>query len=616
MGVRRSSVGWMLAIALLGAAVPVLGLAEGAIAQAQVSDQLQKAIDEGTRLLREGSKASLTAAISQFEQALKLSQAEGQKAQRAVASLRLGRTYDSLGEKTKALEFFNQALPLYRAVGDRGGEATTLNNIGRVYSALGQKPKALKFYNQALPLYRAVGNRGGEATTLNNIGSVYSDVGEKSKALEFYTQVLPLLRAVGDRRGEATTLNNIGRVYSALGQKTKALDFYNQALPLRRAVGDQRGEATTLNNIGRVYKDLGEKPKALEFYNQALPLYQAVGDRGGEATTLNNIGIVYSDLGQKPKALEFYNQALPLYQAVGDRGGEASTLNNIGRVYDALGEKLKALDFYNQALPLYRAVGDRDGEANTLNNIGYLFNSQKQPELAIVFYKQSVNVYESLRDSNRTLPHELRESQTKSFSYTYQYLSDLLIKQGRLPEAQAVLELLQLKELREYTRDASTPNHGISLAPTEQAAFDAVLKQYGSINKFATEVAQCELKQCPTLTALQTKRDKFNSITSSLLDRLRTTLTIQALDLSQLKTEDFNNKARDIVNAQPDTILVYPIVQEHNIQFLIAVKAGKDVILRPIDGPTIEQDKLLTVAAAFRNQLSSPYSLHSRNIRQ
>jgi tetratricopeptide (TPR) repeat protein len=142
MGVLRSSVGWMLAIALLGAAVPVLGLAEGAIAQAQPSDQLQKSIDEGTRLLREGSKASLTAAISQFEQALKLSQAEGQKAQRAVASLGLGRTYNSLGEKLKALEFYNQALPLYRAVGDRGGEATTLNNIGLVYDDLGEKPKA------------------------------------------------------------------------------------------------------------------------------------------------------------------------------------------------------------------------------------------------------------------------------------------------------------------------------------------------------------------------------------------------------------------------------------------------------------------------------------------
>ncbi len=95
MGVMGKSVGCGLAVALLGAAVPVLGLAEGAIAQASASGQLQKSIDEGRRLYREGSRASLTQAIQQFEQALELSRAENQKVQQALTLLGLGRVYDA-----------------------------------------------------------------------------------------------------------------------------------------------------------------------------------------------------------------------------------------------------------------------------------------------------------------------------------------------------------------------------------------------------------------------------------------------------------------------------------------------------------------------------------------
>jgi tetratricopeptide (TPR) repeat protein len=173
---------WILAntIVLLGATVPTLILPERAIAlpgnpvaQPQTSE-IDRAITEGMRLFREGSKVSLTAAIQQFEQALKLSQEKGQQAQQAIASIGLGRIYDALGEKTKALEYYNQALLLFHLVGDLRLEAVTLNNIASVYDVLGEKTKALKYYNQASSILHTAGDRSGEATTLNNIGAVYN----------------------------------------------------------------------------------------------------------------------------------------------------------------------------------------------------------------------------------------------------------------------------------------------------------------------------------------------------------------------------------------------------------------------------------------------------------
>jgi CHAT domain-containing protein len=652
MGAGCRSVGLALAV-LLGAGVPIGLQVTAAVAQVVPASEIDQAIAEGERLFKGGSGESLRQALLQFERAARLSRAAQKPQQEARSLISLGHINHDLGEYQAALAFYNQALPLYRIMGDRCGEVTVLNNIGLVYDDLDEKPKALEFYNQALPLSQAAATCGGsQASILSNIGRVYDILGEERKALEFYNQAFQRFRAVGDHSGMTTTLNNMGRAHHMLGEERKALEaysqafsllqfvddprlaptlfsnmgrfyhdlgenqtaleFYNQALPLHRFLGDRRGEAITLNDMGLVHNTLGENQKALAFYNQALLLDRAGNDRRGQARTLNNMGLSYKALGENQKALELYHQALPILRAVGYRRGEATALNNIGSAYEALGEQQKALEFYHQALPITRAVGNRRGEAGTLNNIGVLLASQKQLELAIIFLKQSVNRYEDIRASNRTLPQELREAQSKTFARTYDDLSDLLIKQGRLPEAQAVLELLQLKELREYTRDAGLQKQGISLAPAEQAAFDSLLKQYSTINQFATQIAQCELTRCPQLGTLQTQRDQLNTAIGSVLDRLRTTLTSQSLDLSQLNTEQFTSKAQDIVNAQPGTVLIYPMVREHNIQFLLAFKAGSGdnaaVTFRAIDGPSIDSTTLFKTAQSLRQQLSEPKS--------
>ena len=57
-----------------------------------------------------------------------------------------------------------------------------------------------------------------------------------------------------------------------------------------------------------------------------------------------------------------------------------------------------------------------------------------------------------LRKGLQTLEQGLQQSYTEKVSDTHRRLADLLIAQGRLSEAQQVLELLKLQELREFTR--------------------------------------------------------------------------------------------------------------------------------------------------------------------
>jgi len=407
---------------------------------------------------------------------------------------------------------WQQSFDLWQSLDDKYGQAISLYSLAAALDGTKEYKKALDYFNQAQLLLHAVGDRDGEAATLTNIGAVYSNLGENQKTLDYYNQSLPVYRAVGDRAGEANSRYVVGKVYDALGEKQKALESYELALPILRDTGNRAGEAITLINIGKVYSDLGEKQKALESYNQVLPILRAVGDRAGEARTLSNIGKVYADLGEKQKALEYYSQVLPLSRAVGDRAGEAATLNNIGAVYSALGEKQKALEYYTQALPLATAVNDPILESGISYN---LMVSQRtpQPALAIFYGKQAVNLLQQVRGNIQGLDKELQKSFLASKNDYYRGLADLLIDQGRLPEAQQALDLLKQQEYSDYVRggagDTLSP---LTLTPAEERAEADYQKSTAQLVSLGEQWAR--LKKIATRTPEEEKqfRDLSNQL--------------------------------------------------------------------------------------------------------
>jgi tetratricopeptide (TPR) repeat protein len=419
------------------------------------------------------------------------------------------------------LSKFEGAIKVARAAGDAKAEAISLTEISALYYHTSDYRRTVEFATQALALYRRLGDIVNEAAELNNIGLVYSKLGEEEKALEYFNQALPVLRRAGNFGRVAGTLNNIGGVYSDLGEQQQALEYYNQALPLYRQAGDRGGEARALNNIGNMYSNLGEKQKALEYYNQALPIRRGIGDRDGEATTLNNIGLAYNDLGGKQKALEYYNQALPIQRQVGDRDGEARTLANIGRVYDDLGEKQKALEYLKQALLLTTEVDDPLNEA-WVSRLLMLAQRPAQPAVAIFFGKQAVNLLQRVRGNIQGLDKELQKSFFLSINDCYHDLADLLITQGRLPEAEQVLDLLKEQEYSGYVRGETTGTLGsLTLTPTEKGAEEDYHKSTEQLVALGEQWAQ--LKRVGSRTAEQEKQyqqiaDRLDAASKGLND--------------------------------------------------------------------------------------------------
>ena len=460
---------------------------------------------------RSQGKENRLQSISQYQHAAELWGALHDDDEEALCLYRMATTNRSLGEFQKQLETLNRALPLWRSAGDSLGEAMTLTAIGFAFSDTGNTPAAFDYYNQALPLERAAGDRESEAMTLQTLGISYYYTGDNPRALDYYNQALILRRALGDTLAEGYLLSGMGLSYQELGENQKALENFNQALPLSRALQDRYGEAATLTNIGVTYRELGEDRRALDYFNQALPLYRAIGDQSGEGHILYDIGQsyfelgenqkaldygerallsvrnngdrrietlaqslmsqIYSNLKQWRKALEYDIRALRLSRATGDNLMEVWTLDGIGEIYMRLGNKQKALQNYIEALQIACADANPSQEGVVSEDLMLYWRSEKNPGLAIFFGKQAVNFLQQMRSNIQGVDTELEKTFLISNESYYHGLANLLIDQGRLPEAQQVLDLLKQQEYTDYTRGEATKTMGqLSLTPAEQQA--------------------------------------------------------------------------------------------------------------------------------------------------
>ena len=466
-------------------------------------------------------------AIENYERALaiyrevKLQEWEG-RTLRAVSG-----SFTSMGRFEKALQYREQALVIVREAKDRLGESQVLIGLGALSYRLGRTEEAIGYYEQALGIAREIKDREVEDTALGNLAGAYNRLGRTEKAIDYFEQALAISRAIKDREGEAWVLNNLGVVYSVQGRYEKSVDYQEQALAIFRDLKSQEREANTLISLGGSYSNLGRSEKAIEYYEQALAIYRERKIRDGGGSALLSLGEEYSGLNRGEKAIEYFALALAIFREVKNRPGEAKALNNLGSAHESLGHHEKAIAYHEQALAIAREVKNRINEGDVLNNLGNAFRSflrvdesvrlhqqalriareikgqtreaaalnslmldwkaGNQLPLAIYFGKQAVNTYQEIRSNLRPLDAESQRSFLKSKEQTYRELADLLISEGRLPEAEQVIRMLKEEEFFEFIRrdENSSPKAvKAALTPEEQA----IEKRYREIADHVAEL--------------------------------------------------------------------------------------------------------------------------------
>jgi len=585
-------------------------------------------------------------AIEFAQQALKMARETKNSGAEAVALDTLTRAYNSLFNAQKTLEFAQQALLVARQIKNQLIEVRALAFIGDAYRSLKDNQKAIEFAQQALTLAREIKNIQLEGFNLATLGIAYSSIEDNIKALELAQQSLVIAQQIKKPELECRALFALAIVY-AKEDLQKSIDSVNKCLAISQEIKNTQLELTNLVVFSVFYLTLGDyqkgselnqrglvisqkiknqrfevlfqmfqtmtylyqkdSQKAIDSAQQLLRIAQTNKSREVETIALSLMGAGYGDLGNYKKAIELSEKGLAIARKESIRSVENLTLGVLADIYSKVGRKKEALVIYRDL-----ASTDSNNLASQVS-LARTYRDLNLPLTAITYYKEAVNKIEKYRLSLRGMSIELQESFLKKavFGYvdklkradTYRELADLLLSQGRILEAQQVLELLKTQELRDFTGNmrAGGKKPEISFNQTEEQ----IKKENGTLIAFGQRLYECQQTQCKQLSQLldqrQTLTEQYNQKIQTIEKEIRER---RAKDDAFFDPNKLS-KAKEIVEAQPGTLLIYPLVLPDKIWLLWTAQGG---IVKSVEVPNVGQKQIGETVLKFRQLLQNPNS--------
>lgn len=295
--------------------------------------------------------------VTYLNQALPIFREIHDPSQEATCLMTLGDADRLLSQPQQALSCFQAARNLYQAQNNRFGQANAQNMIGLVYQGTGQVTKALENFNVSLSLLGTTEPKALRAQIFMNMGACYAALGDMSGAVAKFKESAALYHEAGEAHGEALALGDVGIGLQKMGETQEALKILLQSLQIVQTfAGNPRPTAICLYNLGLIYLDTGDLLKALEVTQQALAILQAIGDRTTAALTVSVLAEIYQNIGQWDEAMARYKQALDLNKDTGNVPDQIQFLFDLGMIYGHTGQLSHEKECYDQALALSENV--------------------------------------------------------------------------------------------------------------------------------------------------------------------------------------------------------------------------------------------------------------------
>ena len=494
-------------------------------------------------------------------------------------------------------------------------EGRALVFIGDAYNSLGNYQKAIDFSHQCLTIADANKNRELEGLAMAVMGNAYNSLWEYQKAVEYAQKALKIGREVKNKKLEAYTF--LSSAYLSLGDYQKALEVSQQGLAIAQQFQNPRLEWLFTFISSAAYWGQGNVQKSLELSEQSLDVLEKFESSKLEKANLKStvlliVSINQAELKQYEKAISLSEQSLAITREVKSRDLEETALYVLGEIYSKAGRKEQAITAYRETIALSKVTGSISSDYSAQAGLASLYQDLNMPITAITYYKRAISGIEENRGKIKGLPKELQESFLQAVqglggfktSDIYRNLADLLLSQGRILEAQQVLELLKVQELRDFTRNtrAGGKNPEVALNQTEEQ----IKKENGTLIAFGQRLYECQQTRCNQLSQLLDQREvlteQFNQKVQTIEKQVRDR---KSQDDAFLDPNKLGLKAKEIVEAQPGTVLIYPLVLDDKIWLLWASKGG---IIKSVEVPKVGQKQLAETVLKFRQLRQTPNS--------
>lgn len=534
--------------------------------------------------------------------------------------INLGSANRTMRRLDVARQYQEQALAKFRENKDRTGEANTMIAIADVLTETSQADEALVQVKAALKIFTDIGEKSGEAAAYRAMVWIYNVQSKYSEAITTTELALKLTRALEDPYGETDALVNLAIVYSALGQSDKAREIYKEALVLVEKMGSRYHESIIVNNIGYDYFRQQNYEPARIYLERSIKMLRELKYRHEEAYAVHNLGLVYYRLGNHKEALRLYDQALVIYLDTKARRPESFLYDSYGEVYRDLGQFDKASQNLEKSLVLSREIKYQEVEANALGNLMDLWKRRGQTRLAVFYGKQAVNTLQTIRGTNRGLSKESQKSLVQFNEKTYRRLADLLVEQGRLPEAQQVLDLLKEEEYFEFVRrDAAEAADQAKLALTDMER--NALEQYnllsGQLTSLGSRFQELQDKRTKSAGKLsEIDEAEFVKIKKQIedsgeglkafLNKLSSEFSKRVEDGAVITTESIETMRADLRRMGSDVVLVSTYLLPERYRAIVTT--GRTMVDRKVEYKDLKLNgaDINKKIAAFKEALQNP----------
>lgn len=366
----------------------------------------------------------------------------------------LGVSYIAARKYDEAIAVLQENASLASAIQDRFLESLSLRELGTVFYRLGNLQKSAEILEEAVLLFEKLQlEKTGEKQALP---VAYVTLAETSLNLNKTERALSLLEAVRASHKESVeeylkASIKLADVYLDLNAQEKAeLVLSPVALP-ETASPTVKGHFNKVS--GKLYMKT-DREKALQFFNKAFANF--AGDEREQSEIKMFIGNTLYYARDFQGAKNYYEQARTGFEQLNDKRNLAQTLNNLGVISFSRDEIHSAIALCENALMINTENPHDLNRARNLINLMY-FQERGGNEIYAIFYgKWAINTLHSIRfEQLQTLEKDVQDIFHDSFTDAFRKLAHLLIREGRISEAEQVLRFVKEKEYQDYMRGKS-----------------------------------------------------------------------------------------------------------------------------------------------------------------
>lgn len=414
------------------------------------SDEAKAIYDAATnkRLSKNADAAKYDSASSAYKQ---LPQTKQTKYRLLLADYFLGVSYNSSKKYAAAIPVLESAISSAIENQDVNLENLIYNELGIAYFQIGEYEKAGYFLDKAIAGFERLKiEKVGDIQSLPSAYIARARTFLKTNNAENAVALLENVRANFKTPAAENLLATIklADIYYDLGNVGKA-----EEVLLTLNMTDETSEYIK----GLFYKVSGkifaikDKNRSLSHFNKANS-YLA-----GNEGEINEIklftGNTHFYARDFPAAKNLYDESKLFFESQNDRNNLAQILNNLGVISYSQNDTLTAINECQYALALNIELRSELNKARNLINLMYFTNRTENNPLAIFYGKWAINTIQSVKyEQIGSLETEIRDNFQESFNDAFRMLSELLIREGRIGEAEQVLRFIKEKEYRDYVR--------------------------------------------------------------------------------------------------------------------------------------------------------------------